>query len=123
MQYCPFEFFMSMFSSMSVAEDPYGTLAKKLWEGEGNVKFYEVIKPRRMQTILVEGDSHSLARVRNKKVQRRYKNGIGDNVIVIPKNAGVVHDYFPTEPAALEYLRKALERPFAVADPAGKPAG
>jgi pimeloyl-ACP methyl ester carboxylesterase len=122
MQFCPFEFFMGMFSSMSVAEDPYGTLARRLWEGEGNAKFYDVIKPRRMQTILVEGDSHSLARVRNKKVQRRYKNGIGENVTIIPKGTGVVHDYFPTEPAALEYLRRALDWPLAGAEPAGKPA-
>jgi hypothetical protein len=76
-----------------------------------------------MQTILVEGDSHSLARVKNKKVQRRYKNGIGQNVIIIPRARGVVHDYFPTEPAALEYLKRALELPIAGVDPAGKPAG
>jgi len=123
MQYRLFALFIGMFSNMSAAEDPYGSVAKKLWEGEGNVKFYEVIKPKRMQTILVEGDSHSLARVKDKKVQRRYKNGIGENVIVIPRNAGVLHDYFPIEPAALEYLRRALEWPFAAADPAGKPAG
>ena len=110
-------------SNPSAAEDPYGSFAKQIWEGEGNEKFYAVINPRRMQTILVEGDSHSLARVRNKKVQRRYKNGIGENVITIPKGAGVDHDYFPTEPAALEYLRKALELPVAGADAAAKPAG
>jgi hypothetical protein len=114
---------VGLVSNPSVAEDPYGSFAKKIWEGEGNEKFYAVINPRRMQTILVEGDSHSLARVRNKKVQRRYKNGIGENVMMIPKGAGVDHDYFPTEPAALEYLRKALELPFAGADPAAKPAG
>jgi hypothetical protein len=44
-------------------------------------------------------------------------------VITIPKGAGVDHDYFPTEPAALEYLRKALELPVAGAAPAAKPAG
>jgi len=97
--------------------------AKKIWEGEGNEKFYSVINPRRMQTILVEGDSHSLARVRNAKVQRRYKNGIGQNVTIIPKGAGVDHDYFPTEPAALEYLKKALELPVAGTGPSAKPAG
>lgn len=115
--------FVGLVSNPSAAEDPYGSFAKKIWEGEGNEKFYAVINPRRMQTILVEGDSHSLARFKNKKVRRRYNNGIGENVIVIPKGAGVVHDYFPTEPAALEYLRKALELPFAGADLAGKPAG
>jgi|KBSMisStandDraft_5_1062788.scaffolds.fasta_scaffold131662_3 hypothetical protein len=110
-------------SNPSAAEDPYGSFAKKIWEGEGNEKFYAVINPRRMQTILVEGDSHSLARVRNEKVQRRYKNGIGQNVTIIPKGVGVDHDYFPTEPAALEYLKKALEMPIAGAGPAAKPAG
>jgi hypothetical protein len=112
-----------LFSNPSAAEDPYGSFAKKIWEGEGNEKFYSVINPRRMQTILVEGDSHSLARVRNQKVLRRYKNGIGQNVVVIPKGAGVDHDYFPTEPAALEYLKKALDLPVAGAAPAAKPAG
>ena len=115
--------FVGLVSNPSAAEDPYGSFAKKIWEGEGNEKFYAVINPMRMQTILVEGDSHSLARVRNKKVQRRYKNGIGENVMIIPKGAGVVHDYFPTEPAALEYLRKALELPVARAGPTAKPAG
>jgi hypothetical protein len=112
-----------LFSNPSAAEDPYGSFAKEIWEGEGNEKFYAVINPRRMQTILVEGDSHSLARVRNQKVHRRYKNGIGQNVVTIPKGAGVDHDYFPTEPAALEYLKKALELPVAGADLAAKPAG
>jgi hypothetical protein len=115
--------FVGLVSNPSVAEDPYGSFAKRIWDGEGNKKFYDVIKPRRMQTILVEGDSHSLAGVRNKKVLRRYQNGIGENVIVIPKGAGVDHDYFPTEPAALEYLRKALELPVAGVDSASKPAG
>jgi hypothetical protein len=112
-----------MASNPSAAEDPYGSFAKKIWEGEGNEKFYAVINPSRMQTILVEGDSHSLARARNKNVQRRYKNGIGENVVIIPKGAGVDHDYFPTEPAALEYLKKALELPVAGVGPAAKPAG
>jgi len=44
-------------------------------------------------------------------------------VVTIPKGAGVVHDYFPTEPAALEYLKKALELPLLGADTAAKPAG
>ena len=114
---------VGLVSNPSTAEDPYGSFAKKIWEGEGNERFYATINPGRMQTILVEGDSHSLARVRNKKVQRRYKNGIGPNVTIIPKGSGVDHDYFPTEPAALEYLKKALELPIAGAAPAAKPAG
>jgi hypothetical protein len=123
MQHRLFAMFITMFSNMSAAEDPYGSVARKLWEGEGNKKFYEVIKPGRMQTILIEGDSHSLERVKDKKVQRRYKNGIGENVIIIPRGAGVMHDFFPTEPAALEYLRKALEGPFGGAEFTRKPAG
>jgi hypothetical protein len=114
---------VGLVSNPSVAEDPYGSFAKQIWEGEGNEKFYAVINPTRMQTILVEGDSHSLARVRNKKIQRRYKNGIGENVVTIPKGAGVVHDYLPTEPAALEYLKKALELRLPGAVAAAKPAG
>jgi hypothetical protein len=114
---------VGLVSNPSVAEDPYGSFAKEIWEGEGNEKFYAIINPRRMQTILVEGDSHSLARVRNVKIQNRYKNGIGQNVVIIPKGAGVDHDYFPTEPAALEYLKKALELPVVGADSAAKPAG
>jgi hypothetical protein len=112
---------VGLVSNPSVAEDPYGSFAKEIWEGEGNEKFYAVINPSRMQTILVEGDSHSLARVRNQKIQRRYKNGIGQNVVTIPKGSGVDHDYFPTEPAALEYLKKALELPLPSVASAAKP--
>src|SRR5262245_59778166 len=34
-------------SNPSAAEDPYGSYAKKIWEGEGNEKFYAIINPRR----------------------------------------------------------------------------
>ena len=114
---------VGLVSNPSVAEDPYGSFAREIWEGEGNQKFYATINPTRMQTILVDGDSHSLARTRNKKVQKRYQNGIGENVVIIPQGAGVDHDYFPTEPEALQYLKKALQLPNAGADSARKSAG
>jgi len=104
-------FVISMASKPSAAANPYGALAKQVWEGEGNEKFYSVIDSSRMQTILVEGDANSVSRIQDEKVQRRYKNGIGENVIIVPKSAGVSHEYFPVEPAGLEYLRNVMESP------------
>jgi hypothetical protein len=101
---------VSLASKPSGAVNPYGPLARELWEGEGNRKFYEAIHPNRTVSLLLEGDTHSLAGVRSKKVQRRYQNGIGPNVIMIPKTAGVTHEYFPLEQAGLDYLRRALEQ-------------
>jgi hypothetical protein len=101
---------VSLASKPSAAVCPYGSLAKELWEGEGNRKFYEAINPNRAVSLLLEADSCSLSGVRNKNVQRRYRNGIGPNVIMIPKSAGVTHEYFPSEQAGLNYLRVALER-------------
>jgi hypothetical protein len=102
--------FVSLASKPSAAACPYGHLAKELWEGEGNQKFYAAIDRKRMVSLLLEGDTHSLAGVRDQGVQRRYKNGIGPNVIIIPKSAGVTHEYFPTERAGLDYLKMALEQ-------------
>ena len=104
-------FFVALASHPSAAENPYGRFAEKLWDGAGNKKFYEVINPQRMQTFVVEGDTHSLAGVRDENVQRRYKNGIGPNVVVIPASAGVTHEYFPTQPAGLEYLKPCWKFP------------
>jgi hypothetical protein len=101
----------SLASKPSAAVCPYGRLAKELWEGEGNRKFYEAIDPKRTVSLLLEGDTHSLAEMRSKKVQRHYMNGIGPNVIMIPKSAGVTHEYFPEERAGLQYLRRLLELP------------
>lgn len=100
---------VSRFSHVTHAEDPYGGFAEGLWSGAGNRKFYEVIHPGRVHTILVEGDPHSLAGIADLNILARYNNGIGPNVVVIPKSAGITHEYFPTQPAALEYLRKLLE--------------
>jgi hypothetical protein len=102
---------VSRFSHLTHAEDPYGGFAEGLWAGAGNQKFYEAIPPRRVHTILVEGDPHSLAGIADLKVRARYNNGIGPNVVMIPKSAGITHDYFPTQPAALVYLRILLETP------------
>jgi hypothetical protein len=102
---------VSLASKLAHAENPYGGFAEQLWAGAGNQKFYEVINPGRVHTIALEGDPHSLAGITDMNVRTRYNNGIGPNVVVIPKSAGVTHDYFPTQPAALEYLRKLLEPP------------
>jgi len=91
------------------AEDPYSGLANRMWAGEGNQRFYRAIAPARMHTILLEGDPHSLANVSDSRIREHYCNGIGFNVVVIPKSTGATHDYLPTNPAALEYLRKLLE--------------
>jgi hypothetical protein len=110
---------VSMASKPSAAVCPYGPMARELWEGEGNRKFYEAIDPARMRSVLLEGDEHSVAGMWSKKVHRRYVNGIGANVIVIPKFAGVTHEYFPLEPAALGYLKMALQQEsFPVDSPA-----
>jgi hypothetical protein len=102
---------VSLASKSSAAENPFGSFAEKLWEGDGNAKFYEAIDSRRMHTILLEGDSHSLAGVKNAGVQRRYRNGLGPNVVVIPKSSGVTHECFPNHPVALAYLRTLLGLP------------
>ena len=114
---------ISMASKPAAATNPYGTFARQVWEGEGNEKFYSIIDPKRMQTILVEGDANSVCQIKDKKVQRRYKNGIGENIIVVPRSAGVTHEYFPVEPAGLEYLRRAMESPNIRANAEKKTAG
>ena len=106
---------VSLFSHQTHAVIPYGGFAERLWAGAGNQKFYEVINPGRVHSILVEGDPHSLAGMADPDVRARYCNGIGLNVVVIPKSTGVTHDYFPVQPAALAYLRQQLAPPVAVA--------
>ncbi|HEV2694591.1 MAG TPA: hypothetical protein VG347_16980 [Verrucomicrobiae bacterium] len=102
---------VSRFSPQTQAVIPYGGFAERLWSGAGNRIFYESITPARMHSILVEGDPHSLAKMANAKVHADYLNGIGANVVVIPKCADICHDYFPTEPAALAYLQQCLGPP------------
>jgi pimeloyl-ACP methyl ester carboxylesterase len=104
-------FVISAASKPSAAVNPYGAIARQVWDGEGNKKFYSVIDVNRMQTILVEGDANSVSRIKDETIQRRYKNGIGENVIMIPKSAGVSHEYLPVEPVGLAYLRKIMESP------------
>jgi hypothetical protein len=100
---------VALASKFSVAENPYGGLAEELWDGEGNRKFYEAIDAHKMHTLLVEDDPHSLAKVADEEVRKRYRNGIGPNVVTIPKRSGVTHENFPTHPVALGYLRTILE--------------
>ena len=102
---------VSLFSKPTYAENPNGGFAEGLWAGAGNRKFYDVINPGRVHSILVAGDPHSLAGIADTNVRARYNNGIGLNAVVIPQSAGVTHDYFPSQPAALEYLRRLLGPP------------
>ncbi|MDR3459159.1 MAG: hypothetical protein P4N60_17150 [Verrucomicrobiae bacterium] len=106
---------VSLFSHQTRAVIPYGGFAERLWAGAGNQKFYETINSGRVHSILVEGDPHSLAGIADRDVRARYANGLGPNIVVIRKSAGVTHDYFPTQPAALAYLRNQLEPPVATA--------
>jgi len=99
----------SLASKPSAAQNPFGRFARTIWEGNGNRKFDEVIREERTHTLLVEGDLHSLADHKNADVRRRYRNGLGSNVVTIPKSAGVTHEYFPIDPVALDYLRQILE--------------
>jgi len=95
-------------SKPSAAGNPYGSIAEELWDDAGTAKFSGVINPARMHTFLVEDDSHSLAQAENEELRRRYQNGIGTNVVVIPKAVGITHENFPAQPAAIQYLRKVL---------------
>ena len=101
--------FVSLASEVSAVENPYGKIATTLWGEEGDRKFYSIINPNRMHTILVEGDRNSLADFPDEEIHRRYNNGNGINVVTIPKSTGATHEYFPSEPQSLEYLRKILD--------------
>ena len=115
--------FTGLASKPSAVENPYGWIARELWGKAGNQKFYETIPPQRVQSILIEEDPHSVARIQDEEIQLRYRNGIGGNVVVIPKSGGATHEYFPSEPFALGYLQKALEASFAAAPPPHDPVG
>ena len=95
---------VSIASKPSAAENPYGKAATELWGDAGTRVFRERIDPRRMFTVLVTHDPHSLAFIDDPAVRRRYENGIGNNVVVIPERFGVTHDNAPNHPVALEYL-------------------
>jgi hypothetical protein len=115
MEFPPAAWLASLASHPSAAENPYGVFARQIWEGAGNKKFYEAIPAQRIQTLILQGDSHSLANVDNPEVRLRYNNGIGPNVIVIPASSGTTHDYLPNDPVALQYLRTVLDLPGNVA--------
>ncbi len=99
---------VSLASKASAAQSPYGSIAKELWDGDGNKNFSEVIRPERVHTLLLENDAHSLANMRSREVKRRYQNGIGPNAVVVPETSGVTHENFPTHPVALAYLRNVM---------------
>lgn len=99
---------VALASKPSAASYPYSDFAKRLWEGEGNKKFYEIIIPERMHTLLLEGDPHSLSKIRNKEARQRYENGLGENVTLLQKSSGVTHDFFPNHPIVLAYLKSIL---------------
>jgi hypothetical protein len=100
---------ISAASKPSAAENPFGSIAEELWDSEGTSRFDTAISPDRVRTLLVEADSHSLANIADAEVQQRYRNGIGSNVVVIPKRFGVTHENFPNHPVGLDYLKKAIE--------------
>lgn len=95
---------ISIASKASAAENPFGKTAEELWGDSGTRTFHQRIDPRRMFTVLVPHDPHSLADINDPVVRRRYENGIGRNVLVIPERLGVTHDNAPNHPAALDYL-------------------
>jgi hypothetical protein len=95
---------VSAASKASAAENPFGKTAEELWGDSGTRIFHQRIDPRRMFTVLVPNDPHSLANIDNPAVRKRYENGIGRNVVRIPERFGVTHDNAPNHPAALEYL-------------------
>lgn len=121
---------VALASNPSAAENPYGSLAEELWGSEGNRKFYDAIDARRLHTVLVEDDPHSVLRLADREIQQRYQNGLGPNVVIIPKRVGATHENIPTHPATLAHLRRMLgpgagdragvER--MEAPPVGKPA-
>jgi hypothetical protein len=95
---------VSLVSEASAAGNPHGHTAEEIWDGEGHKKFCATIRPEHTYSILIENDPHSLAAVEDETVVRRYHNGIGSNVVVIPNRYHVTHENIPNHPAALEYL-------------------
>lgn len=100
---------VSPVSKPSEAENPYGSFAEQIWAGEGNKIFHQAIPSSKIHTIIVAGDSHSLADVKDPGVQERYQNGLGTNVLTIPSYAGVEHGHIPANPVVLQYLRGLLK--------------
>ena len=50
---------VSLASKASAAQSPYGSIAKELWDGDGNKNFSRVIHPERVHTLLLENDAQS----------------------------------------------------------------
>ncbi len=113
--------FTGLASKPSAVENPYGRIAAELWGAAGNRKFCERIPAGQVQSILIQEDPHSVDRIQNAEIRRRYRNGIGDRVMVIPKSRGATHEYFPNEPFARGYLRKAVTASFTNSPPVRDP--
>ena len=95
---------VSVASKPSAAENPYGKTAEALWGDAGTRVFNQRIDPRRVFTVLVPRDPHSLADIDDDAVRKRYENGIGRNVVIIPARYRVTHDNAPHHPVAMDYL-------------------
>lgn len=100
---------ISIVSKPSIAENPYGGFSRQIWGDDGTRKFNEAINPSRVRTLLLENDSYSAKKIKDQEIHARYENGIGTNVVVIPKSLGVTHEYFPRNPTVLAFLKKMLE--------------
>ena len=100
---------VSKISEPSAVQNPHGPIAEDLWDGEASRKFYHSIPLARMQTILLQDDPNSVAKMNDYEIQRRYENGIGRNVFIMPPEPGVTHENFPIQPETLAYLRRILE--------------
>jgi hypothetical protein len=98
---------VSFLSNVGAAQNPYGRITRELWGPEGTRKYNQRIKSTK--SILLEDDRHSLANIDDAQIRQMYSDGIGDVVAVVPKSAGVPHDYFTTSPIGLSYLRQILE--------------
>jgi hypothetical protein len=62
-----------------------------------------------VHTIIVEGDPNSVENLGDEGVRQRYRNGIGNNVEVIPQSSGVTHGSLPNSSIGLDSLDRVLK--------------
>lgn len=91
------------------AENPYGPLSEHLWGCESQRIFSSAIDSNRVCSLILEKDAHSFANATNVRLRQHFLNGAGPRFEVIPKSSGLKHGYFPTQPAALPYVKKYLD--------------
>jgi hypothetical protein len=96
--------FISELSEPAAVQNPHGPIAGEIWGDEATMKFNEAIKPARVHSIILQDDPNSVAQLNDPAIQKRYRNGIGRNVMMVPKTAGVEHANFPLQPVAVDYL-------------------